>query len=382
LKSVQSEQLDILPSSAKEELQALGRLVRQAEQSLRYREDPGAIHRLFPEFNTTGFNLWEALKATAVADPEPLSWANSAPAKRISDTIFDDLIDEWIPGFGSLQSAIRWLENAIAWLRQRLQTGVVSWATMDKQVKQIAEKAWGIACDRSCPPTILERTNPTKPNNAVNCRQVLSHLEELKQWFTEQIAGAHTDNRSDQGKPEHPQEVNAAPLESALPNSGFITFKSLTSNQDGAEQPRGTADADQDERENVEVQTPAPGQGGTGGAEGDDAGRGTRQTERDDRTLRTDLPIGSIPKMGVKAKDVLMAMLELRAFDFDSRTNQEAVVIHINRTHQVTSYRRAFKMLSDKGWKQGEPGRGRGIWLTTEGRQVAEAIRQKDAEEK
>jgi Mn-dependent DtxR family transcriptional regulator len=86
--------------------------------------------------------------------------------------------------------------------------------------------------------------------------------------------------------------------------------------------------------------------------------------------------------MGVKAKDVLMAMLELRAFDFDSRTNQEAVVIHINRTHQVTSYRRAFKMLSDKGWKQGEPGRGRGIWLTTEGRQVAEAIRQKDAEEK
>jgi Mn-dependent DtxR family transcriptional regulator len=86
--------------------------------------------------------------------------------------------------------------------------------------------------------------------------------------------------------------------------------------------------------------------------------------------------------MSVKMKDVLKAMRELRAFDFDSHTTQLAVVKRINRTHQVASYRRAFKELSEKGWKAGEAGRGRGIWLTAEGRRMAEAIRQKDAEEK
>ena len=91
---------------------------------------------------------------------------------------------------------------------------------------------------------------------------------------------------------------------------------------------------------------------------------------------------GGQGRLGTRVREVLKAMLGLKAFDFDNRTTQAVVVGRINRMHNPANYRRAFRTLSDKKWTEGERGSGMGTWLTVEGRRIAETVQQRDAAKK
>jgi hypothetical protein len=76
LQSINPRQLAILPPLAKERLIALGKLANRAkriQESIQFVSD---FHELFPDFNSAGLNLWEALKGIPVETAHDLGWAD------------------------------------------------------------------------------------------------------------------------------------------------------------------------------------------------------------------------------------------------------------------------------------------------------------------
>jgi hypothetical protein len=137
------KQVATLPPSVRVQLIALGQLVKRAKLALERNEFVGDLHELFPDFNTAGLKLWEALKGVPMNKPGDMSWTDETPFTQtgVSPGAIDELNRIAATTCANVAELSSWCREAIDCLKEQVRLGGGNWAALSTPAQRLARAA-------------------------------------------------------------------------------------------------------------------------------------------------------------------------------------------------------------------------------------------------